>query len=122
MPNIASKEWVVRQYDHEVQGGSVVKPLVGKFSDGPSDAAIIKPVFNSKKGVIVSNGINPEYGNLDTYWMAASAIDEALRQIVAVGGNLRRVALLDNFCWGSVSDSESLGALVKACRRVPTWL
>jgi phosphoribosylformylglycinamidine synthase len=116
MPNIASKEWVIRQYDHEVQGSSVVKPLVGKFSDGPSDAAIVKPVFDSKKGVIVSNGINPEYGILDTYWMAASAIDEALRQIIAVGGDLKRVALLDNFCWGSVSDSESLGALVKACQ------
>lgn len=112
--NVCSKEWVIRQYDHEVQGGSVLKPLVGRLSDGPGDAAIIRPVVNSPKGLIISCGLNPRYGDLDPYWMAASAIDEALRQIIAVGGNLGRVALLDNFCWGSVRNSESLGALVRA--------
>jgi len=110
--NVCSKEWVIRQYDHEVQGGSVLKPLVGR--DGPGDAAIIRPVLNSPKGLIISCGLNPRYGDLDPYWMAASAIDEALRQVVAVGGSLERVALLDNFCWGSVRDSASLGALVRA--------
>ncbi|MFW6150829.1 MAG: phosphoribosylformylglycinamidine synthase subunit PurL [Chloroflexota bacterium] len=113
--NVCSKEWVIRQYDHEVQGTSVLKPLVGKDNDGPSDAAIIRPVLGSDRGLIVASGINPSYGKLDPYWMAASVIDEALRQIVAVGGNLERVALLDNFCWGDVSDSENLGALVRAC-------
>ena len=98
--NVCSKEWVIRQYDHEVQGGSVLKPLVGKNSDGPGDAAIIRPVLDSDMGVIVSSGINTRYGDIDPYWMAASAIDEALRQIVAVGGSLRKVALLDNFSWG----------------------
>ncbi|MDP2731398.1 MAG: phosphoribosylformylglycinamidine synthase subunit PurL [Dehalococcoidales bacterium] len=114
--NVCSKEWVIRQYDHEVQGGSVLKPLVGKNSDGPGDAAIIKPVLDSEKGVIVSNGINPKYGEIDPYWMAASAVDEALRQIVAVGGNLDRVALLDNFCWGNTDQPEMLGALVRAAQ------
>jgi len=114
--NVCSKEWVIRQYDHEVQGGSVLKPLVGRNSDGPGDAAIIRPVLDSGMGVIVSNGINPKYSDIDPYWMAASAIDESLRQIIAVGGNLKRVALLDNFCWGNTSHPQKLGALVRACQ------
>ncbi|MFC1899936.1 phosphoribosylformylglycinamidine synthase subunit PurS, partial [Chloroflexota bacterium] len=112
--NICSKEWVIRQYDHEVQGGNVLKPLVGKDNDGPGDAAIIKPVLNSPMGVIIANGICPRYGDIDPYWMAASAIDEALRQIIAVGGNLDKVALLDNFCWGNTNRPEMVGALVRA--------
>ena len=114
--NVCSKEWVIRQYDHEVQGGSVLKPLVGKDNDGPGDAAIIRPVLDSEMGVVVANGINPRYGEIDPYWMAASAIDEALRQIIAVGGNLRKVALLDNFCWGNTNRPEILGALVRAAQ------
>ncbi len=114
--NTCSKEWVIRQYDHEVQGGSVLKPLAGKNNDGPQNAAVIKPIAGSTRGIIISNGINPSYGDIDPYWMAASAIDEALRQIVAVGGNLNRVALLDNFSWGSSRRPESLGALVRACQ------
>ena len=114
--NVCSKEWVIRQYDHEVQGGSVLKPLVGKHNDGPGDAAIIQPVLGSPKGVIIANGINPGYADIDPYWMAASAIDEVLRQIIAVGGDLNRVALLDNFCWGSASRPEMLGALVRAAQ------
>ena len=114
--NVCSKEWVIRQYDHEVQGASVLKPLVGKDNDGPGDAAIIRPVLDSEMGVIVANGINPRYGEIDPYWMAASAIDEALRQIIAVGGNLSRVALLDNFSWGNVQQPDILGALVRAAQ------
>ena len=114
--NVCSKEWVVRQYDHEVQGGSVLKPLVGQNNDGPGDAAIIQPVPGSPKGVIIANGINPAYADIDPYWMAVSAIDEALRQIIAVGGDLNRVALLDNFCWGSASRPEMLGALIQAAQ------
>jgi len=114
--NVCSKEWVIRQYDHEVQGGSILKPLVGINNDGPSDAAIIKPVLDSDMGVIVSNGINPKYGDIDPYWMAASAVDEALRQIIAVGGSLRRVALLDNFSWGNPDKPDRLGGLVRAAQ------
>ena len=114
--NVCSKEWVIRQYDHEVQGGSVLKPLVGRDNDGPGDAAIIKPILDSAMGVIVANGINPGYGEIDPYWMAASAIDEALRQIIAVGGNLKRVALLDNFCWGNTNRPDMQGALVRAAQ------
>jgi len=112
--NICSKEWIIRQYDHEVQGGSVLKPLVGAENDGPSDASIIRPLLNSWKGVIIANGINPRYGDIDPYWMAASAIDEALRQVTAVGGNIAKTALLDNFCWGNTDKPEQLGGLVRA--------
>jgi phosphoribosylformylglycinamidine synthase II len=114
--NVCSKEWVIRQYDHEVQGGSVLKPLQGVDNDGPGDACITRPVLGSNKGIIVSNGMNPKYGDIDPYHMAASAIDEALRQIVAVGGNLEMVALLDNFSWGNTDKPECLGGLVRAAR------
>jgi phosphoribosylformylglycinamidine synthase len=113
--NVCSKEWVIRQYDHEVQGASVLKSLVGVHADGPGDAAVIRPRLDSDRGLAVSNGINTLYGDLDPYWMAASVIDEALRQLVAIGAGLDRVALLDNFCWGSADDEQNLWALVQAC-------
>ncbi|HNQ50426.1 MAG TPA: phosphoribosylformylglycinamidine synthase subunit PurL [Candidatus Omnitrophota bacterium] len=109
-----SKEWIVRQYDHEVQGGSVLKPLAGLANDGPSDAAIVKPLLGSDRGIIVANGINFRYGFIDPYWMAAGCIDEALRQIIAVGGSLKQVAILDNFCWGNPDKPDRLGSLVRA--------
>jgi len=112
--NVSSKEWVIRQYDHEVQGQSALKPLVGVQNDGPGDASIIRPKFNSKKGIIISNGINPRYASIDPYWMAASCIDEALRQVIAVGGSLKKTALLDNFCWGNTDKADRLGDLVRA--------
>ncbi|MCM8799971.1 MAG: phosphoribosylformylglycinamidine synthase subunit PurL [Candidatus Omnitrophica bacterium] len=112
-PDIASKEWVIRQYDHEVQGGSILKPLVGVYNDGPSDASIVRPILNSKRGLIVSSGINFRFGFIDPYWMAGSCIDEALRQIIAVGGSLEEVALLDNFCWGNPDKPDRLGSLVR---------
>lgn len=94
--NICSKEYVIRQYDHEVQGGSVIKPLT---CDGPSDAAVIRPLLESMEGVVIANGICPRYGDIDTYHMTACAIDEALRNYLCVGGSLNHVACLDNFCW-----------------------
>jgi phosphoribosylformylglycinamidine synthase II len=114
--NVCSKEWVIRQYDHEVQGGSILKPLAGINNDGPGDAAIVRPLLNSDRGVIIACGINPKYGDIDPYWMAASAVDEALRQIIAVGGNLKRVALLDNFSWGNPEKPDRLGGLVRAAQ------
>ncbi|MBI2194619.1 MAG: phosphoribosylformylglycinamidine synthase subunit PurL [Planctomycetes bacterium] len=114
--NVCSKEWVIRQYDHEVQGGSVLKPLVGACNDGPGDACVLAPVLGSTRGLIVSNGMSPRYGDLDPYAMAASAIDEALRQIIAAGGRLERVALLDNFCWGNTDKPDRLGSLVLAAQ------
>jgi phosphoribosylformylglycinamidine synthase len=97
--NICSKESVVRQYDHEVQGGSVVKPLVGEQNDGPSDAGIVRPILDSMEGVVVAHGICPRYSDIDAYHMTACAIDEAVRNAVAVGVDLDHLAGLDNFCW-----------------------
>ncbi len=104
--NICSKESVVRRYDHEVQAGSVVKPLTGVANDGPSDAAVYRPLFDSFEGIVTSHGICPSYSDIDTYHMMACAIDEALRNYVAVGGNIEHVAGLDNFCWCDPVESE----------------
>jgi phosphoribosylformylglycinamidine synthase len=112
--NIASKEWVIRQYDHEVQGGSVLKPLVGVGNDGPGDAAVLRPVLDSRRGIVVACGMNPRYGDFDPYDMAASAIDEAIRNCVAVGADPAKIAVLDNFCWGYTDRPETLGSLVRA--------
>jgi len=111
-PNIASKESVIRSYDHEVKGNTTLKPLHGVYG-GPNDAAIIKPLEDSWEGIVLSCGMNPNYGKIAAYWMAASAIDEAIRNNVAVGG--RRIALLDNFTWGNPEKPERLGTLVRAC-------
>ncbi len=112
--NVCSKAWVIRQYDHEVQGGSVIKPLVGLHADGPGDAAVLRPDLTSLRGVVVACGMNPRFGDLDPYWMAASAIDEAVRNCIAVGADPARIAILDNFCWGNTDRPEILGSLVRA--------
>jgi phosphoribosylformylglycinamidine synthase len=104
--NICSKESMIRQYDHEVQGGSVIKPLVGRSNDGPGDAAVVRPLLTSFEGVVVSNGICPRYSDIDAYHMMACAIDEAIRNNVSVGGNPDRIAALDNFCWPDPIQSE----------------
>ncbi len=113
-PTVASKHWIIRQYDHEVQAGSVVKPLVGPSSNGPSDAAIIRPKLNSHRGLVLSCGMNPRLGDYDPYHMATSAIDEAVRNAIAVGADPSRLAILDNFCWGNTERPETLGTLVRA--------
>ena len=111
--NIASKEKVVRRYDQEVKGQTVVKPLQGWLA-GPNNGAVLKPLEDSWRGIAVSSGINPRYGKIDPYWMAASVIDEAVRNNVCVGG--RRWALLDNFTWGNPEYPDRLGGLLYACK------
>jgi phosphoribosylformylglycinamidine synthase len=105
--DICSKEYWVRQYDHEVQGGSVVKPLCGVDHDGPSDAAVVRPVLESMSGVAIGHGICPRYSDFDAYHMSACAADEAMRNIIAVGANPDKVAALDNFCWCDPVQSET---------------
>jgi phosphoribosylformylglycinamidine synthase len=112
--NVCSKEWIIRQYDHEVQGGSALKPLTGAADDGPSDAAVLRPHLGSHRGIALGCGMNPRYGDLDPYQMAANAIDEALRNVVAVGGDPTQTAILDNFSWGNPNDPATLGAIVRA--------
>jgi len=115
-PNVASKEWIIRQYDHEVQGGSAIKPLVGATEDGPGDAAVVRPVLGSPRGLAISCGMNPRLGPLDPYQSALHAVDEALRNCVAVGGNLDRTAILDNFCWGNCNKPDRMGSLVQSAK------
>jgi phosphoribosylformylglycinamidine synthase subunit PurSL len=104
--NVASKESVVRQYDHEVQATSVIKPMVGAGGIGPSDAAVIRPILDRDEGVVIAHGICPKYSDIDTYHMAANAVDEAVRNAVAVGGDIDHLAGLDNFCWCDPVASE----------------
>ena len=118
-PDIASKEWIIRQYDHEVQAGSVVKPLVGTRHHGPSDAAVVAPVLGARRGFALGNGIAPRHADLDPASAAEAGIDEALRNVVAVGGDPSRCAILDNFSWGNCRKPDRLGAMVRcsvACR------
>jgi phosphoribosylformylglycinamidine synthase len=117
--NVCSREWVIRQYDHEVQGGTVIKPLQGVRHDGPGDACVIWPHaatgdMDDHMGFSVAHGLNPDYGRLDPYWMAMAVVDEALRNLTCVGADPSRAALLDNFCWASPADPKQLGALVRA--------
>lgn len=112
--NICGKEYIVRQYDHEVQGGSVVKPLVGKRQDIHQEAVVYKPKLDSKRGVAITGALFPSYGDIDPYWMAAAAIDSAFRNAVSVGADPDHIALLDNFCWCSSDQPERLGQLKRA--------
>ncbi|MCB9843181.1 MAG: phosphoribosylformylglycinamidine synthase subunit PurS [Phycisphaeraceae bacterium] len=117
-PNIASKRWIVRQYDHEVQGNTIIKPLVGPLGDGPGDAAVIQPVAGSKQGLAIACGMatalgDPNKGG-DPYLMALAAIDECVRNLVCVGADPTRIAILDNFCWPSCDKPENMGSLVRA--------
>ncbi|MCL4507536.1 MAG: phosphoribosylformylglycinamidine synthase subunit PurL [Chloroflexi bacterium] len=133
-PNIRSKEAVVRVYDHEVQGGTAIKPLTGVNNHGPSDAAVLVPqnylaaqrngyLHNPRdshvapvRAVTLSAGIRPEYTELDPYAMAWAAVDEAIRNAVCVGADPDRIALLDNFCWGNPNLPDRLGSLVRCAQ------
>ncbi len=114
--NVACKEWVIRQYDHEVQGRSVLKPLLGEYQIAPSDASVLRVHLHNKRGIAIGCGINPWYGKIDPYHMAGLCIDEAIRQVVAVGANPDRIAILDNFCWGNPDKPDRLGGLVRAVK------
>jgi phosphoribosylformylglycinamidine synthase II len=122
-PNICSTEWVTRQYDHEVQGGSVIKPLVGAGRDIPSDASVVRPVLNSLKGLAFTQALLPAYSAIDAYHMTACSIDEAVRRLVAVGADLNHIGGVDNFCWPNIQyhpvdnpDGKLKAAqLVRAC-------
>ncbi|MBZ0304193.1 MAG: phosphoribosylformylglycinamidine synthase subunit PurL, partial [Anaerolineae bacterium] len=123
-PNIRSKESVVRRYDHEVQGGTVVKPLVGVDEHGPGDASVLVPLDTKHqsatdsypKAVALGSGICPQYTDFDPYAMAWAAVDEAVRNVVAVGADPDQIAILDNFCWGNPNLPDRLGSLVRSAQ------
>jgi len=118
-PTISSKHWIIRQYDHEVQGNTVLKPLVGPGGRGPGDAAIIQPIPTSTRGIAIACGLqtgigDPTVPGSDPYLMALAAVDECIRNLVCVGGNPDQTAILDNFCWPSCEKPENMGSLVRA--------
>ncbi len=123
--NICSKEQIIRQYDHEVQGATILKPLQGAREEGPGNAAILYPLEaeKSSKGIVISNGICPKFSDFDTYQMAANAVDEAVRNAVSVGCDPNKIAILDNFCWPdpiyhevhNPDGKQKLAQLVRAC-------
>ncbi len=123
-PNLSSKEWIFRQYDHEVQGGSVIKPLVGVKHNIPSDASVTRPVITAQKGFAFSQSLLPWYSKIDAYHMMTCTIDEAVRRVMAVGGNLTHIGGLDNFCWPNIQfdlkknpdGTFKAAQLVRACR------
>ncbi|HHC24657.1 MAG TPA: phosphoribosylformylglycinamidine synthase [Desulfobacterales bacterium] len=123
-PNICSKEWITRQYDHEVQGASVIKPLVGANRDIYSDAVVIRPVLDSQKGLAFSQALVPAYSAIDAYLMTSCTIDEAVRRLIAVGGDPEHIGGVDNFCWPNIQyhprdnpDGKFKAAqLVRSCR------
>ena len=122
-PNIASKEGLIRQYDHEVLAQSVVKPFIGVNNDAPSDGAVLRPVRESTRGVTVTHGVCPRFGDSDAYDMAACGVDEAYRAHIAVGGDPETTSALDNFCWPDPVHSPDnpdgeyrMAQLVRACK------
>ncbi len=125
-PDIRSKEAIIRCYDHEVQGGTAVKPLTGVANRGPGDAAVLVPQpaqiqnpkfkIRNQRAVALANGIRPHYTALDPYRMAWAAVDEAFRNVTAVGADPDQVALLDNFCWGNPNLPDRLGELVRCAQ------
>jgi phosphoribosylformylglycinamidine synthase II len=123
-PNICSKEWIIRQYDHEVQGTSVIKPMVGAERDVNSDAAVIRPVLDTRHGLAFAQALLPSYSAIDTYHMTSCTIDEAVRRLIAVGADFDQIGGVDNFCWPSIQfhpqdnpDGKLKAAkLVRSCR------
>jgi phosphoribosylformylglycinamidine synthase len=119
--NLCSGESKARQYDHEVQGRSVIKPFGGRFLDVPADAAILLAEYGGREGIVLAEGVNPFYSDLDAYRMAASAVDLAVRRVVSAGGDPGFISGLDNFCWPNVvkesmpERAHKLAQLVRAC-------
>jgi phosphoribosylformylglycinamidine synthase len=123
-PNICSKAWIARQYDHEVQGTSVIKPLVGVDRDVNSDAAVLRPILDSPRGLAFSQALLPFYSQIDAYHMTTCTIDEAVRRLIAVGGDPEHIGGVDNFCWPTIQYDEcnnpdgrhKAAQLVRSCR------
>jgi phosphoribosylformylglycinamidine synthase subunit PurSL len=123
-PNICSTQWITRQYDHEVQGTSVIKPLVGADRDMNSDATVIRPVLDSQKGLALAQALLPTYSTIDAYHMTSCSIDEAVRRLLAVGADLDHIGGVDNFCWPNIqyhpvenpNGKFKAAQLVRSCR------
>jgi phosphoribosylformylglycinamidine synthase len=114
-PTVASKQWIIRQYDHEVQARTALKPLAGIKDDGPADGAVLTPVLGQTRGAAAACGLCPQFTERDPREMARLAVDECIRNLVAVGADPENIFILDNFAWGNTSKPDQLGSLVLAC-------
>ncbi|MFH1058827.1 MAG: phosphoribosylformylglycinamidine synthase subunit PurS [Pseudomonadota bacterium] len=122
-PNLCSRAWINRQYDHEVQGTSVIKPFVGRGRDVPAEAAVMLPVLTGRAGLAMAQVLLTEYGDIDTYHMVTASVEEGLRRVTAVGGDPDQVGGVDNFCWPSIQHDPrenpdgryKAAQLVRAC-------
>lgn len=117
-PNLCSRSSIVRRFDHEVQGGTAVKPLTGLTGEAPGNAAVLVPLAvrqagRMNRGAAVGCGVNPRYGAIDPYLMAWACVDEAIRNVVTVGADPDEISLLDNFCWGNPRLPDRMGALLR---------
>ena len=101
-PNVCSREWIQRQYDHEVQGTSAIKFMTGRERDVPNDAAVMRAILGHRRGLAVAQALHPTYAPIDAYAMVAATIDEAVRRVLAVGGKLDEIGGVDNFCWPNI--------------------
>jgi phosphoribosylformylglycinamidine synthase len=111
--NICSREFIAKQYDHEVQGNSVLKPLQGE-NKVFADSTIIKPVLTSDRCLAQSQSL--AIISDEPYFQSAYAIEQAIRNIIAVGANPEKIALLDNFCWSDSNNPERLWQLKESAR------
>ena len=121
-PNLASHEDRARHYDHEVKGLSVVKPFLGAHRDVPATATVMRVRHGRDEGLVLSEGVHPQFGDVDTQAMAMASVDEAVRRALAAGARLDRLAALDNFCWpdpiagpGNLDGEHKLALLVRCC-------
>ena len=113
--NITGFEFISKQYDHEVQANSVIKPLQGKGKVN-GETSVVKPVFDSSCAVAISQGLYPSYSEIDCYQMAGASIDTAIRNLISTGVDIDKIYLLDNFCWCSSNDPQRLYQLKKAAQ------
>lgn len=114
---IVSREPIIREYDHEVQGNTILKPLAGASGDAPQDASVMR-INGSERLMSMSVSILPEWGKTDPYAMGTACVDECIRQMVASGADPDRLAILDNFCMGNPDAEEELGALVETVKGI----
>lgn len=114
---IVSREPIIREYDHEVQGNTVLKPLAGASADAPQDASVID-IDNSDKLMSLALAILPEWGKTDPFAMGTGTVDETVRQLVLAGTNPEKIALLDNFCMGNPECPTELGRIVECAKGI----
>ncbi len=112
-PNIASKAGIIRRYDHEILGATVIRPLTGVRNDAPADGVVLVDP-NDTDGIAIGIGVNPWYGVNDPEHMAWAVVDEAIRNVVVTGADPSAIALMDNFSWGNPTRATTFGDLVAA--------